>query len=58
MPHAVFLRGVNVGGRNTFRPSALAKRLAGLEARSIGVAATSRNWNTIVSVGRALGVAP
>jgi uncharacterized protein (DUF1697 family) len=36
----VFLRGVNVGGHRTFRPSALAERLEHLHAVSIGAAGT------------------
>ena len=40
MPLVVFLRGVNVGGRKTFRPSVLAKKLAGLDVKSIGAAGT------------------
>jgi uncharacterized protein (DUF1697 family) len=36
----VFLRGVNVGGHRTFRPSVLAERLRHLDAVSIGAAGT------------------
>jgi uncharacterized protein (DUF1697 family) len=36
----VFLRGVNVGGHRTFRPSALAAQLKHLDAVSIGAAGT------------------
>jgi uncharacterized protein (DUF1697 family) len=36
----VFLRGVNVGGHRTFRPSALARQLQHLDAVSIGAAGT------------------
>jgi uncharacterized protein (DUF1697 family) len=36
----VFLRGVNVGGRRTFRPTALATQLAHLHALNIGTAGT------------------
>jgi uncharacterized protein (DUF1697 family) len=37
---AVFLRGVNVGGHRTFRPSALARQLKHLDAVNIGGAGT------------------
>jgi uncharacterized protein (DUF1697 family) len=36
----VFLRGVNVGGHRTFRPTALAEQLKHLEAVNIGAAGT------------------
>jgi len=36
----VFLRGVNVGGHRTFRPTTLAKQLAHLDALNIGAAGT------------------
>jgi uncharacterized protein (DUF1697 family) len=36
----VFLRGVNVGGHRTFRPSALAAQLKHLDAVNIGAAGT------------------
>jgi len=36
----VFLRGVNVGGHRTFRPSALAQELKHLDAVNIGAAGT------------------
>jgi uncharacterized protein (DUF1697 family) len=36
----VFLRGVNVGGHRTFRPSALARQLKHLDAVNIGAAGT------------------
>lgn len=36
----VFLRGVNVGGHRTFRPSVLAKQLARFEVVNIGAAGT------------------
>jgi uncharacterized protein (DUF1697 family) len=36
----VFLRGVNVGGHRTFRPSALAEQLKHLDAVNIGAAGT------------------
>jgi hypothetical protein len=38
MPLVVFMRGVNVGGRKTFRPAALAAELAALEVVNIGAA--------------------
>lgn len=40
MALVVFLRGVNVGGHKTFRPSTLAKELAALEVVNIGAAGT------------------
>jgi hypothetical protein len=35
----VFLRGVNVGGHRTFRPTTLTKQLTHLDALNIGAAA-------------------
>jgi uncharacterized protein (DUF1697 family) len=40
MPSVVFLRAANVGGHQTFKPSALAKQLADLGAVNIGAAGT------------------
>ena len=40
MALVVLLRGVNVGGHRTFRPTTLAKKLAHLEAVNIGAAGT------------------
>ena len=40
MALVVFLRGVNVGGHRTFRPSALAQELKHLDAVNIGAAGT------------------
>lgn len=40
MALVVFLRGVNVGGHRTFRPSTLAAQLKRLEAVNIGAAGT------------------
>ena len=40
MAWVVFLRGVNVGGHKAFRPSALAKELAGFGAVNVGAAGT------------------
>ena len=40
MALVVFLRGVNVGGHRTFRPSALARQLPHLDVVSIGAAGT------------------
>jgi uncharacterized protein (DUF1697 family) len=40
MALVVFLRGVNVGGHRTFRPSALAKELRRFEVINIGAAGT------------------
>ncbi len=40
MPEVVLLRGVNVGGHKTFRPSALAAQLQHLDVVNIGAAGT------------------
>lgn len=40
MALVVFLRGVNVGGHKTFRPSALAKELADFDVVNVGSAGT------------------
>jgi uncharacterized protein (DUF1697 family) len=40
MALVVFLRGVNVGGHNTFRPSVLARDLAEFDIVNIGAAGT------------------
>ena len=40
MAHVVFLRGVNVGGHRTFRPSLLATQLRDFGAVNIGAAGT------------------
>jgi uncharacterized protein (DUF1697 family) len=40
MPLVVFLRGVNVGGHRTFRPSLLAKQLRAYDVINIGAAGT------------------
>jgi uncharacterized protein (DUF1697 family) len=40
MTQLVFLRGANVGGHRTFRPSLLAARLSHLGASSVGAAGT------------------
>lgn len=40
MASVVFLRGVNVGGRKTFRPAALARELSDLDVASVGAAGT------------------
>jgi uncharacterized protein (DUF1697 family) len=40
MPLVVFMRAVNLGGHNTFRPSVLAKELAHLGLINIGAAGT------------------
>jgi uncharacterized protein (DUF1697 family) len=40
MSHVVFLRGVNVGGHRTFRPSELVAKLRHLGAANIGAAGT------------------
>lgn len=40
MATVVFFRGVNVGGRRTFRPAALAKEMSALDVVNIGAAGT------------------
>jgi uncharacterized protein (DUF1697 family) len=40
MGHVVFLRGVNVGGKNVFRPAELVKALARLDVVNVGAAGT------------------
>ncbi len=40
MPLIVFLRGVNVGGHRTFRPSLLAKELSAFDVVNVGAAGT------------------
>jgi uncharacterized protein (DUF1697 family) len=40
MPLVVLLRGVNVGGNKTFRPSVLAGELAGYDVVNVGAAGT------------------
>lgn len=40
MSLVVFLRGVNVGGHKAFQPSMLARKLSGLDVKSVGAAGT------------------
>src|SRR5580658_6021719 len=40
MALVVFLRGVNVGGHRTFRPSVLARQLSGYDVLNVGAAGT------------------
>jgi uncharacterized protein (DUF1697 family) len=40
MPHVVFLRAANVGGKNVFRPARLAAALAHLDVVNVGAAGT------------------
>lgn len=40
MALVVFLRGINVGGRRTFRPSVLARGLTGYDVVNVGAAGT------------------
>ncbi len=40
MPHVVFLRAANVGGKNVFRPAQLAAELAHLDLVNVGAAGT------------------
>ncbi len=40
MPHVVFLRAANVGGKNVFRPAQLATALAHLDVVNVGAAGT------------------
>ena len=44
MPLIVFLRGVNVGGHRTFRPSLLAQSLRAYDVQNIGAAGTFVVW--------------
>ena len=63
MALVVLLRGVNVGGHRTFRPTTLAEQLKHLDAVNIGAAGTfvirrpvtTRNWTTITAIARVLG---
>jgi uncharacterized protein (DUF1697 family) len=43
-PLVVFLRGVNVGGHRTFRPSVLAKELSRYQVVNVGAAGTFIVW--------------
>jgi uncharacterized protein (DUF1697 family) len=43
----VFLRGVNVGGHRTFRPTKLVEQLSHLDAVNIGAAGTLVIWKAI-----------
>ena len=43
----VFLRGLNVGGHRTFRPTALAEQLQHLDAVNIGSAGTFVIWRPV-----------
>jgi uncharacterized protein (DUF1697 family) len=47
MASVVFLKGVNVGGHRTFRPSLLASKMAKLGVVSIGAAGTFVVWKPI-----------
>jgi len=47
MALVVFLRGVNVGGHRTFRPSLLANELNDLDVVNVGAAGTFVVWNRI-----------
>jgi uncharacterized protein (DUF1697 family) len=40
MPHVVFLRAANVGGKNVFRPAKLAQALSHLDVVNVGAAGT------------------
>lgn len=40
MASVVFMRGVNVGGRRTFRPAAMAKQLSEFDVVNVGAAGT------------------
>ena len=44
MAWVVFLRAVNVGGHQTFRPSLLAKDLAHLDVQNVGAAGSFIVW--------------
>jgi uncharacterized protein (DUF1697 family) len=45
MALVVFLRGVNVGGHRTFRPSAYARELSAYDVVNVGAAGTFVVWN-------------
>jgi uncharacterized protein (DUF1697 family) len=45
MALVVFLRGVNVGGHKTFRPSVYARELSAYEVVNVGAAGTFVVWN-------------
>jgi len=45
MALVVFLRGVNVGGHRTFRPSVFARELSAHEVVNVGAAGTFVVWN-------------
>lgn len=47
MALVVFLRGVNVGGHKTFRPTILAERLKQFDAVNIGAAGTLVIWRPV-----------
>ncbi len=47
MALVVLLRGVNVGGHRTFRPSVLAEQLKHLDAVNIGAAGTFVIWQSV-----------
>jgi uncharacterized protein (DUF1697 family) len=56
MAHVVFLRAINVGGTNVFRPAALTAALASLDIVSIGAAGTFvvRGTATAAAIRRAI----
>ncbi len=47
MASVVFLKGVNVGGHRTFRPSRLAREMAKLGVMNVGAAGTFVVWKSI-----------
>ena len=47
MASVVFLKGVNVGGHRTFRPSLLASEMAELGVMNVGAAGTFVVWESI-----------
>jgi uncharacterized protein (DUF1697 family) len=47
MALVVFLRGVNVGGHRTFRPSLVANQLSDFDVVNVGAAGTFVVWNRI-----------
>ena len=47
MASVVFLKGVNVGGHRTFRPSVLASEMAKLGVMNVGAAGTFVVWKSI-----------
>jgi uncharacterized protein (DUF1697 family) len=56
VPHVVFLRGANVGGKNVFRPAQLAASLSHLDVVNVGAAGTFviRGKTSVAAIRREL----